>query len=70
MSPEKAKKPKPSFCYWENGRRADKDIHEPILAGDHSIADRVGRDVAKDLGLTDAEIESLFRTGEVNGNDD
>ena len=48
--------------YWgEDGRRADADIHNPILeAGDHKAAQKVSREVAKEAGLTDEDIDSLF----------
>jgi hypothetical protein len=49
-----------SFFYWEKGRRQDAKIHEPMLAGDHAKAKAIGRKVAKQLGLTDAELKSLY----------
>lgn len=53
-----------AWFYWdEDGRRADADLHNPILeAGDLKAAQKVSRAVAKEAGLTDADIDSLFGT--------
>lgn len=48
------------FYYIEKGKRHDAKLHEPILAeGDHATAKKVSDQVARDLGLSEAEIEAL-----------
>ena len=46
-----------------NGKREDAHLHEDILAaGDHEAALSVGRQVARDLGLSEAAIKVLYAT--------
>jgi hypothetical protein len=45
---------------WVRGKKEDAHIHEPILAGGSGKAERIGRAVAKDLGLSKEEIDKLF----------
>ena len=50
------------FFYEKDGKRADAELHEPILAdGDHARATAVSRKVAKRLGLTDEQIDRLMK---------
>lgn len=52
--------PQPECFYVRNGKRQDRDIHEPILAGHHPEARQVGLQVAREHGLTEAEIAALY----------
>ena len=48
------------FHYIENHQFEDDNIHAAILAdGDHEAAKKVSDQVARDIGLTAAEIEAL-----------
>jgi hypothetical protein len=48
------------FYYIENHRFQDEKIHAEILAdGDHEAARKVSDQVARAIGLTDAEIAAL-----------
>jgi hypothetical protein len=48
------------FHYIENRQFEDDKIHASILAdGDHAAAKKVSDQVARDIGLTDAEIAAL-----------
>jgi hypothetical protein len=48
------------FHYIENRRFEDDKMHAAILAdGDQAAAQKVGDQVARDIGLTDAEIAAL-----------
>jgi hypothetical protein len=48
------------FYYIENHRFQDAKIHAEILAdGDHAAAQKVSDQVAREIGLTDAEIAAL-----------
>jgi hypothetical protein len=48
------------FHYIENHRFEDDKLHAAVLAdGDHEAAQKVSDEVARDLGLTDAEIAAL-----------
>lgn len=48
------------FYYIENHRFEDEKIHADILAGgDHEAAQKVSDQVAREIGLTDAEIAAL-----------
>jgi predicted dinucleotide-binding enzyme len=48
------------FHYIENHQFEDDKIHAAILAdGDHEAAKKVSDQVARDIGLTEAEIEAL-----------
>lgn len=50
------------FFYFENHRRQDADLHDPILDdGDHDAAREVSKAVMKRLGFPDEHIETLFR---------
>jgi len=46
------------FFYEKDGKRQDADLHEPILSGDHSKAEAIGKKVARRLGLTPAAIKT------------
>lgn len=49
------------FSVTVDSKRQDSTIHEPILAqGDHKAAEKIGREVAKKIGLTDAAIAALY----------
>src|ERR1019366_9425689 len=48
------------FFVDENGKKQDAALHEEILAGDHSAATEIGKEVARRAGLTEAEIEMLY----------
>jgi hypothetical protein len=48
------------FYYIKNGKKLDENIHNEILDdGDHAAAKKVSDSVASDVGLTQAEIDSL-----------
>jgi hypothetical protein len=48
------------FHYIENRRFEDDKMHAVVLAdGDHEAAQKVSDQVARDIGLTDAEIAAL-----------
>jgi hypothetical protein len=48
------------FHYIENHRFEDDKMHAPILAdGDHEAAQKVSDQVARKIGLTEAEIAAL-----------
>jgi hypothetical protein len=48
------------FHYIENRQFEDDKMHAAILAdGDHAAAQKVSDQVARDIGLTDAEIAAL-----------
>ena len=50
-----------NLFYYENGQREDAKLHEPILAaGDNAKVTAIGRTTAKRLGLTEAELKSLY----------
>jgi predicted NAD-dependent protein-ADP-ribosyltransferase YbiA (DUF1768 family) len=50
------------FYYNEKHKQQDAKLHETILdAGDHDKAEAIGRKVAKQAGLTEAEIAALFK---------
>jgi hypothetical protein len=52
------------FYRTPEGKRADADLHEAILAdGDDAAAIAISRRVAEELGLTAEEIEALFGEG-------
>jgi hypothetical protein len=56
MSPKKRRE----LHYRDKHRFADADLHNPILdAGDDATAQRVSDRVAREIGLTDAEIGAL-----------
>jgi hypothetical protein len=62
---EKLKK-QPEFFYWENGQRADGEIHNAILAeGDDAEAKRVSREIAKELGLSDEDCDALYGESDI-----
>lgn len=47
--------------YRDKGKRHDEALHAPILEdGDHAAAQKVSEKVAREIGLTDAEIEALY----------
>jgi hypothetical protein len=49
------------FFYMKNGQREDENIHNQILEeGDHARAQAVSRKVAKEIGLTDEEIDLIM----------
>jgi hypothetical protein len=48
------------FFVDENGKKQDAALHDGILAGDHSAATEIGKDVARRAGLTEAEIAMLY----------
>jgi hypothetical protein len=49
------------FCVVHpDGRISDAELHEPILAGDHPIADQIGIDVARRAGLSEDAIKKLY----------
>ena len=43
-----------------DGEKSDAALHEPILAGDHHAADKVGIAQARKCGLTENQIVLLF----------
>ena len=43
-----------------NGEKSDAALHEPILAGDHHDADKVGIAQARRIGLTEKEIQIMY----------
>lgn len=48
------------FYYIDRGKRLDDKLHTKILEdGDDAKAKKVSDQVARDVGLTDAEIEAL-----------
>jgi hypothetical protein len=48
------------FHYHENHRYQDAKLHEPILAdGDDEAAKKISDQVAREIGLTEAEIKAL-----------
>jgi hypothetical protein len=48
------------FHYHEGHRYQDAKLHEPILAdGDDEAAQKISDQVAREIGLTDAEIAAL-----------
>jgi hypothetical protein len=48
------------FCVVHpDGRISDAELHEPILAGDHPIADEIGKEAARWAGLSEEEITKL-----------
>jgi hypothetical protein len=50
------------FYYIKGGKKLDANIHDEILDdGDHAAAKKVSDQVAKDVGLSEAEIESLSK---------
>jgi hypothetical protein len=58
----RAKAPKSrEFCVvYPDGRISDAELHEPILAGAHPIADKIGKEVARRAGLSEDEINKLY----------
>ncbi|SRR6266487_4344217 len=52
------------FFYMRDGKRQDADLHEPILAGDHTEAEAIGKKVARRLGLSPDAIKRLYRDNE------
>jgi hypothetical protein len=53
-------KPEKELYYRDKGKRHDETLHTPILAeGDHAAAQKISDKVAREIGLTDAEIEAL-----------
>jgi hypothetical protein len=53
------------FYYIENHRFEDEKIHDEILAdGDHTAAQKVSDQVAREIGLTDVEIAALRGKGD------
>jgi hypothetical protein len=58
--PERVRRDIRSYEGFIEGTREDRGFHEPILeAGDHEAAKKVGRDIARELGLSDDEIDAL-----------
>lgn len=50
------------FFYLENHRIEDAKLHDAIIAdGDDKTARKISKDVAKRLGLTEAEIAALYK---------
>jgi hypothetical protein len=57
---ERPAKQQREMFYWKNHQRADADLHNSILEnGDHAAAAAVSRNVAKRLGLSDADIDAI-----------
>jgi hypothetical protein len=55
-----AKRKPHELHYREKHRFADAKLHQPILdGGDHAAAEKISDQVARDIGLTDAEIAAL-----------
>jgi hypothetical protein len=48
------------FFYEKDGKRQDAALHEPLLSGDHSKAEAIGKKVARRLGITPAAIKRLY----------
>lgn len=49
------------FCVIHaGGHITDAELHEPILAGDHLLADEIGKQQARRAGLSEQEIEKLY----------
>jgi hypothetical protein len=46
--------------YRSSGKQQDKELHEEILAGDHREATEIGKQVARRIGLSEAEIGKLY----------
>jgi len=55
-----SEKDKEFFYKDTDGKKQDADLHEPILAGDHPVAKNIGKDVARRIGLTEAEVTKLY----------
>lgn len=50
-----------AMFYWDRGLRADAELHEPIITeGDSDAADEIGREVMRELGLSEEQIATLF----------
>ena len=57
----KKEKSRGEFFYKDkSGKKRDKDLHEPILAGEHKNADAIGKEAARRAGLTEKEIGALY----------
>jgi hypothetical protein len=49
------------FCVIHpDGRISDSELHEAILAGDHPIANEIGKEQARRAGLSEQEIKKFF----------
>ncbi len=49
------------FCVVHpDGTVTDAELHEEILAGDHPIADEIGKDQARKIGISEAMIRRLY----------
>jgi hypothetical protein len=60
MKPMSDGKRQNDFHQFENHQFVDDKMHAAILAdGDHEAAKKVSDEVARDVGLTEAEIEAL-----------